>query len=210
MGTKTYSGTFAVEAPEKSEASQTPLAPRITEVSDKERLRMKGPGAQPLRPESNMRELAKGQQPVRKADAGSGLQRTAGVIKSVLPIVQKVLPLLDGNVASVLASLIAPRLQAPTVDLRPVEGALGKIHTDQVDLRKKVDEQGVSLKRMSDQLDMVRDSAERHTLEQKEVAEDLHKLRKRVTVFAWVGLALLLISIAVNVILALEVEGAFH
>jgi hypothetical protein len=188
----------------------TGSSPRITEVSDKERIRMTEPGAQPLRPVSNLRELSTAKKPVPRIESPSAMQRTAGFMRTALPLLQKMLPLLDGNVASVVASLLAPRPQGPAVDLRPVEGALGKIHTEHVELRKRVEDQNTSLKRMSDQLDLVKESTERHTLEQKEVAEDLHKLRKRVTIFAWVGLALLLISIAVNVILAFEVEGALR
>jgi|HubBroStandDraft_5_1064220.scaffolds.fasta_scaffold389616_1 hypothetical protein len=129
-----------------------------------------------------------------------------GAIRTVLPLVQKVLPLLDGNVALAVANLLVPRQQGPVLDLKPIEGALTRIRAEHLELGGKIDEQGTTLKRIGDQLDLVKESTERHSQEQKEVTDDLHLLQKKVTVFAWTGLILLAVSIGVNVVLFLRVE----
>jgi hypothetical protein len=127
-------------------------------------------------------------------------------LRTVLPLVQKVLPLLDGNVALAVANLLVPRQQGPAVDLKPIEGALTRMRTEHLELQGKLDQQGTSLKRIGDQLDLVKESTERNTLEQKEVTDNLHLLQKKVTLFAWTGLILLALSIAVNLVLFLRVE----
>jgi len=43
----------------------------------------------------------------------SGIQRAVNIFRSFMPFVQRLLPLLDGNIATAIANLAAPRHQAP-------------------------------------------------------------------------------------------------
>src|SRR5258708_22260392 len=86
----------------------------------------------------------------------SGLQRTIGVLRAVLPVV---LPLLEGNVASAASNMMSPRSQHP-VDLGPVESAVGKMKAEQRTLRDQVWEQKSSLQRLENEVAGIKTSSE--------------------------------------------------
>jgi len=127
-----------------------------------------------------------------------------------LPYVHKLLPILDGNIASALANLLAARPPAPTpapvINLEPIEDGLTALQTQQLDLRSQVFEQNSSLKRVEDQLEMVREATDRNTLEQQELMEDLKAVGGKVNRVAVIALLLLAASIALNVMLYLHIS----
>jgi hypothetical protein len=123
-----------------------------------------------------------------------------------LPVLQKMLPLLEGNVATVVSNLLAPSFLSQPPDFTPLENVLGKMHAELAELRNGVAGQSTLLKRVGDQVDLVKEAADRISMGQQEMLEDLHNLRKKVSVFAWLGLVLLVVSIALNVVLLLRVE----
>ena len=67
-------------------------------------------------------------------------------------------------------------------------------------------EQNTSLKRVEDQLELVREATDRNTLEQQELLEDLKVVGNKVNWFALFALALLVISVLLNVILYLHIQ----
>ena len=109
-------------------------------------------------------------------------------------------------VSNVLAPHPQPQPQLPPVDLEPLGDGLAALQTQHRDLRNQIAEQNTSLKRVEDQLEMVREATDRNTLEQQELLEDLKAVGSKVTKFALFALALLAISIAVNVILYLHLR----
>jgi len=142
----------------------------------------------------------------------SNMRRAMGVVRTVLPVVQRLLPLIDGNIASVVASILGPapmRAQAP-VDLGPLESAVSRLRAENTVLRDKIDDQHVELRRIGDELQSVREASEGQTEELKEMRDSLDSLQMRVTVVEWVGLGLLALSIAANVFLFLRVENILH
>ena len=134
--------------------------------------------------------------------AKSGFQRAFDMVRSAIPVVQKLLPLLDGNFATTMGALMAPQHHpAPPpvqVDLEPVERGLAEVRNSNRELRTQVAEQGATLKRVEDQLDRVREATDRNTLEQQELVEDLRAVGNRIGTFAIIGLALLLLSLGLN------------
>jgi hypothetical protein len=140
----------------------------------------------------------------------SGLERAMGFVRTVAPVVRKVLPLLDGNVVSVVSNFLGPRTASPRVDLEPLENAVTKMRKDHLDLRLNVADQTAALKRITDQVQSVKDSTERNALEQKELARDLKALGSRINLLAWIGLGLLAVSILVNVVLFLRIQQVSH
>lgn len=142
----------------------------------------------------------------------SGMQRAMNIFRAALPIVQRLLPLLDGNVGTAVANLFVHRQQsqpappAPKVDLAPIEDSLTALRSQHRDLRDQVIEQNTSLKRVEDQLQMVREATDRNTLEQQELLEDLKLFSNKVKVVAVVGMGLLAIGILLNLILFLHVQ----
>lgn len=146
-----------------------------------------------------------------KGEASAGLHRTATAIRTMVPLIQKLLPLLDGNVASAVANLVAPRiLSGPAVDLGPIETALMRVRSDLAVIQDKNAQQETSLKRIDYQLETLKETIERASLEQKEAAKELSWTRRSVRLFALAGVVLLVISIGLNAAVFLYVKGSFH
>jgi t-SNARE complex subunit (syntaxin) len=120
--------------------------------------------------------------------------------------VQRLLPLLDGNIASTVSNLLAPRPhpQAPPsakLDLGPIEDGLADLRTQHERLRNQVMEQNNSLKRVEDQLEMVREATDRNTLEQQELLEALKAFGKKVKIVAIIALMLAAVGFLMTVAL---------
>jgi hypothetical protein len=147
----------------------------------------------------------------------STLQRAAGMIRQAIPIVQKLLPLLDGNIGTTLTSFLtppapaappaAPELPAPArVDLTPIRENIAELQSLHKDLRVQIVEQNSSLKRVEDHLELVREATDRNTLEQQELLEDLKAMGSKVNVVAAIAIGLLAISLLVNMALYLHIQ----
>jgi hypothetical protein len=144
------------------------------------------------------------------ADDSSSAQRAWGLLKQAVPFVQKLLPLIDGNFGSALANLLSPRPHAsgppPNVDLTPVHNQISELQMQHNELRSTVHEQTTGIKRVEDQLEMVRDATDRNTLEQQELIQDLKAMGSKVNLFAVTLSSLLLLSLVLNVILYLHIK----
>ena len=142
----------------------------------------------------------------------SGVQRAVNAFRMILPLVQRLLPLIDGNIATAVTNLLAPRphppapAPAPKVDLAPLEDGLTELQTQHRNLRDQVMEQNNSLRRVEDQLEMVRESTDRNTLEQQELLEDLKSFSNKVKVVAVIAIGLLAIGFLLNLILFLHIQ----
>jgi hypothetical protein len=140
-----------------------------------------------------------------KPKPASTLERAVNVFRAALPYVQRVLPLLDGNVGTAVSNVLAPRLQPHVpVDLAPIQSSLGELQAQHRELRNQVIEQNETLKKVEDQLQMVREATDRNTLEQEELIGDLKSVGRKVNVFAYLLLVLLLASVGMNVFLVLH------
>lgn len=138
-------------------------------------------------------------------DVPSGIQRAVGVLRAALPFVQRILPLLDGNIGTAVANILIP-LHRPTpppapVNLAPIQDSLADLQTQHRELRDQVAEQNSSLKRVADRLEMVREATDRNTLEQRELLQGLKAVGNKVNVFALIVLGLLAVSVFVNIVL---------
>ncbi len=156
------------------------------------------------------RSLTSSTTPVQQT---STLQRAVNVLRVALPFVQRMLPLLDGNIGTAVANILnppppptPPPPPAPELDLAPLEAGLAELKTQHRDLHDQVAEQNSSLKRVEDQLEMVREATDRNTLEQQELIEDLKAVGSKVNLVAIIALGLLGISILLNIALYLHIQ----
>lgn len=150
------------------------------------------------------------------SDQPNSLQRAVNAIRMALPFVQRMLPLLDGNIATTVSNLLTPHPhphphsqpapQQPQADLVHVEESLTSLETRHHELCEQVAEQNSSLKRVEDQLEMVREATDRNTLEQQELMEDLKLFGSRTLAFAVIASVLLLVSIAFNLVLFVHLQ----
>ena len=142
----------------------------------------------------------------------SGMQRAVSAFRAALPFVQRILPLLDGNIGAAVSNMLTPHHHAPPappppppVDLTPLQDGLTALKVQQIELRDQLTEQNSSLKRVEDRLEMVREATDRNTLEQQELMEDLKGVGQKVNRFAFIVLGLLAVSVIVNVLLYLHI-----
>jgi hypothetical protein len=129
-------------------------------------------------------------------DDTSGMQKAMNAVRMAMPIVQKLLPLLDGSIGTAIAGFLTPRPHpqqspAPKVDLAPLQEGLTELQVQHRNLRDQVIEQNTSIKRVADQLEMVREATDRNTLEQQELLEDLKSFSGKIKIVAVVGIVLL-------------------
>jgi len=144
------------------------------------------------------------------AEQPSSLQRAVSALRLTLPFIQRLLPLLDGNIATTVSNILNPHPQPPPpqppVDLEHIEDGLAELQTQQRDLRDQIVEQNSSLKRVEDQLEMVREATDRNTLEQQELLEDLKGVGNKINLFVLLALGLLAVSIFLNVVMYLHLQ----
>lgn len=175
--------------------------PRVAETGSNPPTRNVPPQAAPAQP----RRL-----PPPPPPPATGFQRALGAIRTALPFVQKLLPLLEGNVASAVSNLLVPQPPAapapPPVDLSPLQQSITELQTKHRNLGEQVTEQNASLKRVEDRLEMVREATDRNTLEQQELLADLKSMGKKVNVVAAIAIGLLAISLLVNLILFMHIQ----
>jgi hypothetical protein len=138
------------------------------------------------------------------------MERAAGILRVALPFVQRMLPLLDGNVDATVSNMLTPQtpkaLPQPTVNIVPLQEGLADLRVQQRALRDQVLEHNASLKRVEDHLQAVREATDRNTLEQQELLVDLKSVGGKVNVFAFIALALLGVSVILNVVLYLQIR----
>jgi len=170
------------------------------------------PAVPPAAPPDRQRSLQ-----TRSAEP-STLQRAAGVIRQAIPIVQKLLPLLDGNFGTAISNILhpPPPPPAPTtalappaparVDLGPLKENIAELQVMHVELREQLVDQSQSLKRVEDHLELVREATDRNTLEQQELLEDLKAMGSKVNVVAAIAIGLLAISLLVNMALYMHIQ----
>ncbi len=145
---------------------------------------------------------------VRPVQRKSTLEKTVGVLRTILPLAQKVLPLIDGQIGTVVSNLIgpqtAPRQVAQT--LLPLQEGLAQLEKQHVELRAQVAGQNAALKQIDEQIETVRSLTEETAKEQRNMAENVEKMRRRVNTVAIVGLVLLGAVVALNVVLYVHIR----
>ena len=133
----------------------------------------------------------------------SNLQRAVSALRATLPIVHQLLPLLGGSIGAAVSNVMGPYPQTvphtTPINIEPIEDDVAELQTQHRDLRNRLLEHHASLKRVEDQLETVREAGDRNAREQEELAEDLQKMRTTVHRFAMIALALLVVSLLLNV-----------
>jgi hypothetical protein len=140
----------------------------------------------------------------------AGILRAVSLLRTALPYVERILPLFEGNLGAAVSNLLAPPQPAPPapepppVDLAPFKDSLAALNIQYRELREEFVEQDATLRRVDDQLELVRQSTDRNTLQQQELIEDLKSLGNKIGFVTMVALGLLAVSVVVNTVLYLH------
>lgn len=145
--------------------------------------------------------------PPRPDEPSSNVQRAANALRAVVPMVQRLLPLLDGNFITAVSNVLTAHPKpAPPLNLAPLQQGMSDLAIQQRELGDQLAEQHTSLKRVEDRLELVREATDRNTLEQQELMEDLKTIGNKVNIVALTALGLLLVSVLLNLFLYLHIE----
>lgn len=148
----------------------------------------------------------------RTAGSPTVMDRAMHGLRAALPLVQKVLPLLEGQVLTTLSNLLLPPhpVAPPAPDLSPFEGTLADLKIRHMELFNQIAQQNTSLKRLADRLDQVQESSDRNANEQKKLRQNLQAVGRKANLVALAALCLLALSLAANVYLFVHFEHALR
>ncbi len=77
-----------------------------------------------------------------ESEQSSGMQWALGALKQAVPFMQRLLPLIDGNIATAVANLLTshphPAPPPQRVDLQPLEKGLSELEVQHRDLRTQI------------------------------------------------------------------------
>lgn len=133
--------------------------------------------------------------PVEPVDL-PGVQRAASILRTVLPVVQRLMPLFDRKAGPAdKPASGAPTQPQPTKHLAarlsaPIEETLAELRLHQHSFRLQLAEQNASIKRIEERLEKVREATDRNTLEQQELLDELKSLGRYLRITALVALVL--------------------
>jgi hypothetical protein len=105
--------------------------------------------------------------------ASSRIWNLVSKVRSTLPLVAKILPLLDSGIATALAPVSSALAPQPTVNTKAIERSINDVQSIQRDLRTHVQNHALQLKRIEEQLVHVRDEVERNSREQQNKIEEI-------------------------------------
>ena len=74
------------------------------------------------------------------------------------------------------------------MNLAPIQDCVNDLQVQHRELHDQVVEQNISIQKVEDQLQMVREATDRNTLEQQELMEDLKAVGNKVNVIALIAL----------------------
>jgi hypothetical protein len=134
----------------------------------------------------------------------SKLERAMSVAKTVLPLVGKMLPLLEGNVVGAASNLFANR-QMHEVDLKPLEESISRLQSDHRALAFHSNEQKRAIQRLEDDFAALQGSVQKHAADQAELIEHVAKLAKRTSSFMRLVTILLVVFILFTALLCVRI-----
>ncbi len=153
---------------------------------------------------SGRKSLVKSAQPAPRPSGPSGFQRVVSMARAVIPIAEKLLPLLDGNVATAAANVFVNRPTPKPVDFAPLEQSLEKLKGGQADLRATIATHAVHLDMVAAQVEDLHKSAEALRSDRDTLQEEVRSLRGRLTVVAGVSFALIGLLVLTDVYFILQ------
>jgi hypothetical protein len=134
----------------------------------------------------------------------SKFERAISVARTALPIIGKMLPLLEGNFVSAASNLLANR-PTPEVDLKPLEESISRLQADQRALAFHSTEHKRALQRLEDDFVTLQETVQKNAADQAELIEHVAKLAKRTSSFMRFVTILLVVFILFTALLCVRI-----
>jgi len=131
-------------------------------------------------------------------------ERAMGMAKTVVPLVGKMLPLLEGNVVGAAANLLSNR-SIQEVNLKPLEEAIARLQTEQRGLTFHTSEQKRALRILEEDFGELKEAVQKNAADQAELIEGVAKLAKRTQSFMRLVVILLVASILFTALLCVRI-----
>lgn len=149
---------------------------------------------------------------VRPAHRPSTMEKTVGVLRTILPLAQRFLPLIDGQIGTVVSNLIGPQASPRQIaqTVLPLQEGLAQLERQHIELRAQMAGQTAALKEISERIGTVRKLMEETAEEQQNLTDSLKRLRRKVNAAAVAGLVLLAAVVTLNVALFVHIRGILH
>lgn len=136
------------------------------------------------------------------------LEKAVGVLRAILPIAHKCLPLLDGQIGTVVSNLIGPQTSPRQIvnALLPLQEGLAQLERRHMELRAQVSGQSAALSQIDEQLEEVKKLAGETAENQRNLTESLEKMGRKLNWVAIAGLVLLATVVTLNVVLLVHIR----
>lgn len=131
-------------------------------------------------------------------------ERAMGVARTVLPLLGKMLPLLEGNVVSAASNLLSNHTRQE-VNLRPLEEAIARLQADHRALTFHTSEQKRALHSLEDEFNELKEAVQRNAADQAELIEGVARLAKRTSSFMRLVVILLVASILFTALVCVRI-----
>jgi hypothetical protein len=139
-----------------------------------------------------------------KPQKGTKFDRAIGIARTVIPLVGKMLPLLEGNVVSAASNLLLNR-PMQQVDLKPLEDSIARLQADHRALAFHSSEQKRALHRLEDEFAAVQEAVQKNAADQAELIESVTRLAKRTSAFMRLVTILLVVSMLFTLLLCIRI-----
>jgi hypothetical protein len=185
-----------VTMPDRTSTAKSPheiAGDRLIEIAQK---KAPAPESKPTASEFALAEVKKPR---------AGLLQSLGKLKPLLPILSGGLRMVDHGAVQALAQLLSMASGAGTTQSAAQEElhqGLAEIQSSHRELHLQVQDQTVDMRRIEDQLTLLRQTAERNAAEHAELVEDVRSLGNLVRILG-AGLAILLVVLITLAVLLL-------
>lgn len=137
--------------------------------------------------------VEKEEEDVPAEPAPRGFLGLLGKVRSTLPLIARVLPLLDNGLATALAPVASSLIPGAQNNSKALEHALSEVQSGHRDLRSQLQNQGLQLKRVDEQLVRIREEVDHNSREYQEKLQELRSATGTVKGIAIFALLLLLV-----------------
>lgn len=123
-----------------------------------------------------------------------GLLGLMGRVRSTLPFIARVLPLLDSGIATALAPVTSALAPQPQNNSKAIERSVSEMQAAQRDLRTHVQNQTLQLKRVEEQLVRIREEVDHNN---RENHDQIEQIRSTTGTLKGIGIAGIILLLAV-------------